>query len=933
MSELRNVIEKLAAETQNKGTAEQASKLASESASGSEESTSGSESSEQKKKAESEIVANLIKRSKYDHTAALELAYLFRDGHLVPESIETAIEYANYAAQAAGDLSLQAEAYLLLFNLYVLMKKDDRSSSSLEEARIRGNPDTELYKAHRIFWGEARFVEQYFNYSSPEKTWSTSHILSKVPELLDMMDIGTSEYSSNPNIKIVRAIKSLTTDSFNFDSILRAFSPGFFFRGPFIPYDGPMMQMNCQTFKCRLQAIQFIANQPPKLRDVVLMIPNGNYYTPSLMSRCAPPHPNIYGPIGYTSNVNQYRDSGERFVTPFALVTTELSESITPLIEKIKTEPSFLKDHFIPFMLDILEGLAHLHRNNVVHRTVSPEYMRVKSNGSGLLLTGDGSNPPSLPELEKNRGYSRTSDVFSLGVSILSLLCSASHEPALPLVMPKLLFLTHSKEIKEYFEKIKSLAESGFASIRDQIPEWCPKGLLDFIAHCLELDHRKRPTLSELIEYFKTCLPKETASKTAVGSKTDKVEAPLAYQIQPNFPYQIEHTGAMHPRLRKENLRCCVYGGYNQFWMHKWTLLLEDRYTANKQEQKAKGEAQILQSKATPVREGLGGAATSTDKASVPSPKYANLLPVLLLEVGKFLGANDYLSYCKSSKHERDILLRTARGQVLLQSSIISKLAVLPNPLEVPEITRRSLQTRTQLTEILFRIIKAEKDITSAFNALQAANRVIEATHSGWGHRSSMHSGQVAIEKNRTTLKTTQLSCPSCIRPETYQHHLSPDLTALAIHPFMSCKTCKNWTAAEASLLWGFNDVQLATIPSWTKSVEDFAESVYCEAVLTYFRKKYPLECAKDTYPLTKDIWKNYPCLPAFVKTFVFVKPEPAVKDEKEKAESAQIKPEAALQGYLVMYQKSLKEDSEEEIDVEKDEAEAKNSEPKESET
>lgn len=172
---------------------------------------------------------------------------------------------------------------------------------------------------------------------------------------------------------------------------------------------------------------------------------------------------------------------------------------------------------FIRRCLDVVQGLTHLHKHNVLHRDIALRNCFVDNDGKvavgdfGLARSVSDSRyyvipencSPLLPirwlapESMQNKKFSFKSDVWSLGVTLFELVTSGA-TPYSSLTeasqLPRL--LEEGLSLKDELES-KGVRRPPFSAWPETSHELCV-----LIMSCLQLDPDSRPTMRELVYHF-----------------------------------------------------------------------------------------------------------------------------------------------------------------------------------------------------------------------------------------------------------------------------------------------------------------------------------------------------------------------------------------------------------------------------------------------
>ncbi|KAK2944031.1 putative serine/threonine protein kinase [Blattamonas nauphoetae] len=204
-----------------------------------------------------------------------------------------------------------------------------------------------------------------------------------------------------------------------------------------------------------------------------------------VMKACT--HPNV---VGY---FNTYLASEGTL-----LISMELCESGS-LASILKSLKHGLSEEQVSFVLyESLKGLAHLHKNKVIHRDIKAGNILITSKGEVKLAdfgvsanleatmnkrnTSIGTPFWMAPEVIQQEGYSFEADIWSLGITAIELI---EMKPPLSSIHPmRALFQIPSNLPPELKEKEKFSSEMN-----------------DFIATCLTKDHTKRPLCDVLLKH------------------------------------------------------------------------------------------------------------------------------------------------------------------------------------------------------------------------------------------------------------------------------------------------------------------------------------------------------------------------------------------------------------------------------------------------
>lgn len=183
-------------------------------------------------------------------------------------------------------------------------------------------------------------------------------------------------------------------------------------------------------------------------------------------------------------------------------VEWEAGGSVQSLLERFG---SLSTDVIRRYGLHLLQGLAYLHENRVVHRDLkganllvdsSGQWLKIADLGSAAVLTGDSTLPGELagqllgtvafmaPEVVRGGHYGRSSDVWSAGCCVIEM---ATGRPP-----------WHQWACANFMTLLFKIADS-------QKPPALPSDLADdlreLVIDCHKMDQRQRPRARDLLHY------------------------------------------------------------------------------------------------------------------------------------------------------------------------------------------------------------------------------------------------------------------------------------------------------------------------------------------------------------------------------------------------------------------------------------------------
>lgn len=171
--------------------------------------------------------------------------------------------------------------------------------------------------------------------------------------------------------------------------------------------------------------------------------------------------------------------------------------SIAKLLEQYK---SFSEQVISKYTKQVLEGLEFLHFNNIIHRDIKGGNILVDRDGICKLSDFGGSKiiveelesqfqnsfkgTPNwmAPEIIKTQEYSRYSDIWSLGCTIIEMLTG---EPPWP-------------NFKNHMAALYHILKT---ETPPPIPEIASNNLKDFLERCLRMSPKERPNVCELLKH------------------------------------------------------------------------------------------------------------------------------------------------------------------------------------------------------------------------------------------------------------------------------------------------------------------------------------------------------------------------------------------------------------------------------------------------
>ncbi|CAH7690988.1 STE protein kinase, partial [Phakopsora pachyrhizi] len=193
--------------------------------------------------------------------------------------------------------------------------------------------------------------------------------------------------------------------------------------------------------------------------------------------------------------------------------------SLDAIYKRVKSRKGRLGEKILGKVAhSVLEGLAYLHTRKIIHRDIKPSNILVTKDGliklcdlgvSGELVgslagTFMGTSAYMAPERIRGEKYSITSDVWSLGLTLLELalnrfpLGSQNEDGSTVALHP--------------FELLQTVVTFEMPSMNDEVSigiKWT-KGLQNFLATCLDKNPNVRPTPRTLLDHHPWILKSKT---------------------------------------------------------------------------------------------------------------------------------------------------------------------------------------------------------------------------------------------------------------------------------------------------------------------------------------------------------------------------------------------------------------------------------------
>jgi serine/threonine protein kinase len=198
--------------------------------------------------------------------------------------------------------------------------------------------------------------------------------------------------------------------------------------------------------------------------------------------------------------------------------------SLNGLLKKFgKLSPNVVK----VYMRHSLEGIAYLHRRNIVHRDIKPDNILLASSGdaklsdfgtsrefndSANLLTVTGTPWFMAPEVVKGSGHGAAADMWSVGCTMLQLVTGKAPMEEFPNPV------TAMYQIATHPEKVMQL-----------IPASLSSECADVIRACLHEDPMQRATAPQLLSFpyfLEEAPPGPLRPATAPASRQQPLRAP-----------------------------------------------------------------------------------------------------------------------------------------------------------------------------------------------------------------------------------------------------------------------------------------------------------------------------------------------------------------------------------------------------------------------
>lgn len=202
----------------------------------------------------------------------------------------------------------------------------------------------------------------------------------------------------------------------------------------------------------------------------------------NLLSKLSSPH--IVRLYGYCLNDSKYW-----------MVMEYMPKSLSSLLyDPVKKLPWKMRYKII---LQIAQGVAYLHKNNILHRDIKSHNVMLDANDNAKLIdfglarfdigytktkTYVGTERWMAPELAREGSFTAASDIFSMGLTFYEIV-SRRMPSLLGAVTPALTILWRSDD-----------------SYRDNIPDNCPPKITQLIQWCWKARPIERPTIFQVIE-------------------------------------------------------------------------------------------------------------------------------------------------------------------------------------------------------------------------------------------------------------------------------------------------------------------------------------------------------------------------------------------------------------------------------------------------
>jgi serine/threonine protein kinase len=213
------------------------------------------------------------------------------------------------------------------------------------------------------------------------------------------------------------------------------------------------------------------------------------------------PHPNILRVWNHANEDN-------------LIIEVSNWDNCKTLREILKNSQKLQIDKIINISKGILNGLAHIHNNDILHRDLCPENISIYGDTAQIMNFDLAFTPesdvtvmsetirkevtPYTPKEISERKESYASDVYSFGVVLFEM-------------------LTKKVPLKSWDELIETdgyLADCKFPTTRDPLQELC----LDVIKKSITLEADVRPSITQLIQIFNT---DETISDDGTTTKNE----------------------------------------------------------------------------------------------------------------------------------------------------------------------------------------------------------------------------------------------------------------------------------------------------------------------------------------------------------------------------------------------------------------------------
>lgn len=174
------------------------------------------------------------------------------------------------------------------------------------------------------------------------------------------------------------------------------------------------------------------------------------------------------------------------------------------------------KEHLLHWAIDIAQGLAHLHKHNLVHRDLAARNVFIDTNLRALIadfgllrpcgdahgkmyyrMKSDSRIPMDVaPEALRESKFSPASDVFNFGLTLFEIATESNiHDLKRPFA-----WNTDELSIDEVVGHLGESAAKGYPELFSQLPPWLDASLRQLMLRCIAFEPQNRPSAPQIVQ-------------------------------------------------------------------------------------------------------------------------------------------------------------------------------------------------------------------------------------------------------------------------------------------------------------------------------------------------------------------------------------------------------------------------------------------------